>query len=379
MAVEAELGEVREVGTELDEEGAEVLILAVEVVDVDHGGGVVDPGDGAALAKAFADRARDTDLFLGDADENDSFLGFELAEMLLENVILALAFLESNQARVDGNCGKSLAGTPLYSSNNDLRATASPCAPAQCSHPPRTWLGLDVLVCNSSPDSRCLACMSIEQAISRRFQELLDLGQKVLETRQSPGRGVIMPDFVNNALFQEWSTAALAFLGRVMSKQSEYYTRFAEGIKHGYFGGAETAHAILKAAKSDFDGGYLFDTRKRIEAEVFDDFLEQAEGLLKDGYFQVAAVIAGAVLEDGLRKLCVAKSIPLAANPKLDAMNADLAKAGVYDKLVQKQVTWLADLRNKAAHGEWNKFKRDDVEAMLKSVRQFMVDYVSKP
>src|SRR5437867_5403331 len=71
----------------------------------------------------------------------------------------------------------------------------------------------------------------------------------------------------------------------------------------------------------------LFDTRKRIQAEVFDDFLEQAEHFLKDGYFQVAAVIAGAVLEDGLRKLCARQHITLPAQPKLDWMNAELAKS----------------------------------------------------
>jgi hypothetical protein len=100
MAIEAELGEVREVGAEFDEEGAEVLILAVEVVDVDQGGGVVDPGNGAALTKALANGARDADLLLGDADEDGSFLGLERAEVLFEDVVLALAFLESDQGDV---------------------------------------------------------------------------------------------------------------------------------------------------------------------------------------------------------------------------------------------------------------------------------------
>lgn len=62
----------------------------------------------------------------------------------------------------------------------------------------------------------------------------------------------------------------------------------------------------------------------------------------------------------------------LPAKPKLDTMNAELAKQGVYNKLAQKQVTWLADIRNKAAHGEWDKFTKADVEDMLRGVRQFM-------
>jgi hypothetical protein len=65
-----------------------------------------------------------------------------------------------------------------------------------------------------------------------------------------------------------------------------------------------------------------------------------------------AAVIAGTVLETALRQLC------------LDRMNADLAKAGVYNSLMQKRITALAAIRNRAAHGKPNEFTRDDVSAM---------------
>lgn len=219
--------------------------------------------------------------------------------------------------------------------------------------------------------------MRTEEVISKRFEELLAMGERLLQTRYRPDR--YSPDCVNNADCEQWVTASLAFIQRFMTKESEYYERFSEAIDRGpLFYHIEKAVSVLRAAKSDFDGGFLFDTRRRIQAEVFDDFLEQAESLLIDGYFQVAAVIAGAVLEDGLRKLCANRSITLPPRPKLDSMNVELAKAGVYDKLVQKQVTWLADLRNKAAHGEWDKFKREDAEEMLIAVRRFMVDYLSK-
>jgi hypothetical protein len=58
-------------------------------------------------------------------------------------------------------------------------------------------------------------------------------------------------------------------------------------------------------------------------------------------------------------------------------MNADLAKAEAYSVLVQKGVTWLADLRNKAAHGLWNEFSARDVETMLKQVRTFVTEYIA--
>jgi hypothetical protein len=129
---------------------------------------------------------------------------------------------------------------------------------------------------------------------------------------------------------------------------------------------------LLGRANDDYEQGFLFDTRTLIEAEVFDDFLEQAEHLLNSGYYQPAAVVIGSVLEDGLRKLCAKHEVPLPVKPKLDTMHADLAKRGVYNKLMQKRVTTLADVRNRAAHGEWDEFTKTDVEDMLRNVRQFM-------
>jgi hypothetical protein len=59
-------------------------------------------------------------------------------------------------------------------------------------------------------------------------------------------------------------------------------------------------------------------------------------------------------------------------------MNAELAKKGVYNTLVQKRVTWLADLRNKAAHGQASGFSAADVENMLRQVRDFVTDYLAQ-
>ena len=61
---------------------------------------------------------------------------------------------------------------------------------------------------------------------------------------------------------------------------------------------------ILAAAKEDYIGGLLDDQKTLVCAEVFTDFLQQADYLLREGYKDPAAVIAGAVLEDGLRRLC---------------------------------------------------------------------------
>jgi len=54
-------------------------------------------------------------------------------------------------------------------------------------------------------------------------------------------------------------------------------------------------------------------------------------------------------------------------------MNADLAKAGIYNKLQQKRITALADIRNSAAHGKPEEFSEDDVKRMIEEIEQFLV------
>jgi len=56
-------------------------------------------------------------------------------------------------------------------------------------------------------------------------------------------------------------------------------------------------------------------------------------------------------------------------------MNADLAKAGLYDGLVQKRVTMLAGIRNKAAHADPAGLNDADVTDMIAQVERFVSDH----
>ena len=133
---------------------------------------------------------------------------------------------------------------------------------------------------------------------------------------------------------------------------------------------------MVAAAKHDFERGLLFDLRALVNAEILGDFMEQAERLLEENYYVPAASLAGAVLEDTLRKLCDKNGLTYPDKTTIDRLNADLAKAGIYDKLVQKRITALADIRNNADHGKFDKFAREDVEDMVKWLRRFTADYL---
>lgn len=218
--------------------------------------------------------------------------------------------------------------------------------------------------------------MTVDARILTRLDELISLGRKVLATRRSPSPGHITDDFVDLQLANQWLTSCLSLLSRVFGEDSAHYQRIQHQFpSYPQWSNVEQAFGVLLAAKDDFESNSLFSLKKLVEAELFDEFLEQAEHLLEAGYYQPAAVVAGSVLEDGLRKLCRVNGVTLPDSPKLDWMNSELAKRGTYTKLLQKRITALADLRNCAAHGKWTEFRASDVEAMVRDIRDFMANH----
>ncbi|MGA2200340.1 MAG: hypothetical protein ABSG40_00130 [Terriglobales bacterium] len=100
----------------------------------------------------------------------------------------------------------------------------------------------------------------------------------------------------------------------------------------------------------------------------------------REGYKDPAAVVVGSVLEAHLRKLCDKHGIAVVkadgTTPKTaDALNAELAAAGIYSKLDQKSVTAWLDLRNNAAHGKYKEYTDEQVAVMLQGVRDFASRY----
>ena len=237
--------------------------------------------------------------------------------------------------------------------------------------------------------------MKVDGKIRKRLDELVKLGQEILDTghpgsysppEQSPDwrtrglpgsnrQGSYTASSIDEPLATQWFTSSLNLLANVFGESSIHSQKFDEYSKHIEWSYIRKALGVLQAAKDDYEKGALFDIKILIEADLFDNFLEQADQLLQKGYYQPSAVIIGCVLEDGLRKLCGKHKISLPDRSPLDRMNSDLAKIGIYNKLSQKRITTYADIRNNAAHGKWNEFAKTDVEDMLKGVRNFMEKY----
>src|SRR5262245_53236860 len=97
MTVDAELSVVRKVRAELQKERPEVFVDPIEIVVVDHPSRVHNPGIGRARALTAATLGpHDAGLFLRLADIQHALAVLELPQVLLGNVVLALALLEGN-------------------------------------------------------------------------------------------------------------------------------------------------------------------------------------------------------------------------------------------------------------------------------------------
>lgn len=135
---------------------------------------------------------------------------------------------------------------------------------------------------------------------------------------------------------------------------------------------------VLQSLLSDMEEGYLDSVSELIHGEMFGDFLEMAQHLMDEGYKDAAAVIAGSVLEGHLRQLCQQAGVETDTEvngvpkpKKAERMNADLAKVSVYAKTDQKNVTAWLDLRNKAAHEQYEEYEAGQVRLLISNVRDF--------
>ena len=133
---------------------------------------------------------------------------------------------------------------------------------------------------------------------------------------------------------------------------------------------------VFESAYEDFKSDLLEDTKTIITAEVFTDFIEQAEYLLSEGYEFPAAVLMRGILEDSLRTLCKKAQIILSDKPKIDWMNTELVKARIYNTNMQKQVTAWAGIGNSAAHMKIDEFSKIDVKNMISGIINFNATFL---
>lgn len=178
--------------------------------------------------------------------------------------------------------------------------------------------------------------------------------------------------------YAQWRSQSLSMLATLLPAGHVYLVQF-EQLTH-YPTGVDSAGpvdenrdagvGVLTALKADIDAGALTGLRDLVSAELFGDFLDMASHLEGEGYTYAAATLAGAVLEDSLRRTLTERGLKATGN--LESMNQVALDAKQYGPAVHGQVkVWIA-IRNSAAHGKWDDIDPTQVRTMIDGIRGFL-------
>lgn len=200
--------------------------------------------------------------------------------------------------------------------------------------------------------------------IAERLRALVAKGEKL---RAAGGS-----NSVPSAGFAEWASQSAALLKSVAGPGHTYPLNFEQTVRAPRPWYVENGLGILRAAAEDLDLGLLRSFRELVAAEVFGDFLDMAKHLFEAGYAIPAASLAGAVLEDGLRRIAASRDVKVKAGDDLSTLNHKLADANVYNRLEQKRIQVWIDVRNRADHGEFDEVRTSDVLDFLAGVEAFL-------
>ena len=218
--------------------------------------------------------------------------------------------------------------------------------------------------------------MRLDPIVTRRFAELTEKAESLSAMKKhaftSSGDGT--PHYkIPSGPFKEWATNVLNLLGRTFGTESVHYRNFSDHYARfiEWESEFEDCRSIFRAAREDYEGGYLFNVRALAKAEVLVDAFSQAKDLMDAGYKDPACILARVALEVALKEISDKHGI---TRGTLDRMNADLCKAGVYNMVKQKQITAWAEIGNKAAHGSWSEYTENDARLMVDGVEALVAD-----
>ena len=139
----------------------------------------------------------------------------------------------------------------------------------------------------------------------------------------------------------------------------------------------QKVRSVLQTISNALRNGRLRTVDELVSAEVLGDLVEHAEILLKMKYYLPAAVILRAVLEERLRKMCESGGcMPAVQKPTIQAFKQALYSAQIIDKIVVKDIDWMAGIGNAAAH-QLPEFDEKNVPSLYGRVTAFLTRFSS--
>lgn len=212
--------------------------------------------------------------------------------------------------------------------------------------------------------------MALEDRVLKHLDYLIEEGEKIKPARVEE-IGYQDHEIFKPTDYPQWVSQAENFIHNLLGEKSLYLQRFSDYEKVRV-GRMTALVSLLRGIKHDYENKVLHDFKTVYVAEVFSDFLEMSQQLLDEGRHDPAAMLIGAVLEDGLRKLCDKKSVAFKKGDQLTTLKDKLLQGRAINSLTAKKLEVWIKLRNHAAHGEFDKYTITDVMEMQKGVSDFV-------
>jgi len=165
-----------------------------------------------------------------------------------------------------------------------------------------------------------------------------------------------------------------------MSPHRSVYWNFASKIEPPFnVKSMVELYGILQSLREEYANGFLRGFNELVDADLFEDILEQADYLRTQGFVRASAVVAGVALESHLRKLAEKNSISI-TNDRGKFVEAEILKNELYrneiiDKTFNKHITSWLGLRNDAAHPDQKDIDAGLLEPMISGIRVLIEKY----
>ena len=214
---------------------------------------------------------------------------------------------------------------------------------------------------------------TIQDQVKLRFVQLAEQSNKI-PLNMSPRSNIKTAD---QASFYAWASSALNLVQGVFGKDSPHYERLHVEIDRISNNFIEEKHlnacrGLFLGAKSDVDGGYLFNLQMSFSGEIFGDFVTAAKAALVEGNHSVAAVLACAALEDALKRYATSKGL-LVDDKTMDEVVNALKSQGLVSGAQKALLAAMQKIRNYAMHADWEKLTPQDAGSVIGFVEQFLL------
>lgn len=218
--------------------------------------------------------------------------------------------------------------------------------------------------------------MKNQDELVAQATSIITLGEKVLGTETNDSQS---KSLVNELKFHDFRISALSFFSRVFGEFSTYYESFRTEVTHHTSSRTRRGIGMLTAAKRELQGDWLETTSGVVSKNILMDMLRLARIQFDQNNYVAAAVITGAILEEQLRSLCLAKGIAIdneiqgKAVPKKGLqLTGEAYKKKLYDRKDNKTIISWLELSDSATKVKSDSITSDQVKNMLNEMQAFL-------